>query len=90
MDILPYILTEAQDLVRDWEDPPVILQSSWIFENLGFDSLDLLVLCMAIQDRLGIQIPFSNFFDMDSDAPRDRTILDLAKFVEEYDFPRNP
>lgn len=56
------------------EEDQVSLDSSFV-DDLGADSLDIVELIMALEDKFGIEIP-------DADAEKIATVGDAVKFIE--------
>ena len=54
-----------------------IHSSARLAEDLGADSLDLVELVLAMEERFGIEIP-------DEDAVRLETVADAIRYVEEH------
>ena len=54
-----------------------IQASARLAEDLGADSLDLVELVLAMEERFGIEIP-------DEDAVRLETVADAIRYVEEH------
>lgn len=55
--------------------PDAVKMESKIIEDLGADSLDVVELVMALEEKFDIQIP-------DSDAEKLKSIQDVVTFVE--------
>ncbi len=71
LDKLKEMLAEQFDVTED-----DILESTDIADDLGADSLDVVELMMAIEDKFGVVIE-------EEDAFRLRTVGDLATYIEE-------
>ncbi len=61
-DILADVLRELQQLADDWEYEETIGPQTAIFTDLGLESLDVVILSTAAQERYGRTFPFSEFF----------------------------
>lgn len=57
------------------EEDQVTMDSSFV-DDLGADSLDIVELIMALEDKFGIEIP-------DADAEKIATVGDAVKFIED-------
>lgn len=78
------ILDLMARLAGDWEYDGEITVRTRLFGDLGFESLDLVVLGTAIQERFG-KLPFSEFFAEIGQRPdRDLAVGDLVAFVCEH------
>ena len=54
-----------------------ITEESKFVEDLGADSLDIVELVMALEEKFGIEIP-------DSDASNIMTVKDAVSYIEEH------
>lgn len=57
--------------------PEQITAESFFLDDLGADSLDLVELTLALEERFGIEIP-------DEDGEKMRTVGDVIKYIEDY------
>ena len=82
--LLSDVLSVLAELAADWEyDGPVTPQTR-LFGDIGLESLDLVVLGTAIQERYG-RMPFAEFLaDVGQREDRDVSVGELAAFVEEH------
>ena len=83
-EIEGYILKTLQELARDWDYSRPLDSSTRLFGELGFESLDAVVLGAAIQDHYDRAMPFA---DMLADLGRrgsDLTIGSLVDFVQRH------
>jgi len=58
-------------------NPDEVKEDSKFVENLGADSLDVVELVMALEEKFDIEIP-------DSDAEKIATVGDAIKYIEEH------
>ncbi len=58
-------------------NPDEIKEDSKFVEDLGADSLDVVELVMALEEKFGIEIP-------DEDAEKIQTVGDAVKYIEEH------
>jgi acyl carrier protein len=80
--VLSSVLELMATLADDWEYDGDVTPQTRLFGDLGFESLDLVVLCTAIQERYIQLMPFSEFFTAIGQQPdHDLTVLDLVNFV---------
>lgn len=56
--------------------PEKVTDNASFVEDLGADSLDIVELVMAFEEKFGIQIP-------DEDSSKIRTVADAIKYIEE-------
>lgn len=58
-------------------DPAEVKEESKFIEDLGADSLDVVELVMALEEKFDIEIP-------DEDAEKILTVGDVIKYVEDH------
>ncbi len=58
-------------------NPDEVKPESRFVEDLGADSLDVVELVMALEEKFGIEIP-------DEDAEKIQTVADAVKYIEEH------
>ncbi len=58
-------------------DPEKITLQTSIIEDLGADSLDVVELVMALEEKFGVEIP-------DEDAEKINTVGDIVSYVESH------
>lgn len=58
-------------------DPAEVKEDSKFIEDLGADSLDVVELVMALEEKFDIEIP-------DEDAEQIKTVGDAIKYVEDH------
>jgi acyl carrier protein len=81
--ILADILDIMSTMADDWEYGEEIAESTFLFRELGFESLDLVVLGTSLQERYG-RMPFAEFLaDIGQREIRDVTVGELVAFVHE-------
>ncbi len=56
-------------------DPAEVKEDSRFIEDLGADSLDVVELVMALEEKFDIEIP-------DEDAEKIKTVADAIKYIE--------
>ena len=79
------VLNRLQQLAGDWEYTGVITPESRLFADLGFESLDLVVLGTSIQMDYQRVLPFSEFFaDMGQRQDPDVSVSEWVDFVYQH------
>lgn len=81
-EILDYVLTTLQDLSRDWDYSNPVTEKSLLFTELGFESLDAVVLGTTIQEHYSRQMPFSELLVEIGRDQRDLSVGELVDFVD--------
>jgi acyl carrier protein len=76
-----YILSKLAELSQDWDDPGEIAPNSLIFTELGFESLDAVVLGVTIQGHYQRQMPFAELLAELGEQRRDLRVSELIDFV---------
>lgn len=88
-DVLDAVLSLLTELSGDWEyDGPIGPETSFL-ADLGFESLDIVVLSTLIQQRYG-RLPFAEYLEELGQRPveeRDITVGELVAFVCEHRQP---
>jgi acyl carrier protein len=83
--ILAAVLEILDTVVKDWEFEAPIGANTRLFADLGFESLDLVVLGANVQEHFGQPFPFPQFFaEIGQRDVRDRdlTISEWVDFIE--------
>ena len=84
-DVLEYISRMLRDLGRDWDYQDEISGETLLFRELGFESLDIVVLGTAVQEHYGCQMPFAELFtDIGNRGTRDLSVDELVAFVHRF------
>lgn len=60
--ILKDVLSLLRELAGDWEYHGDITQDTYLFADMGLESLDVVVLGTAVQEHYGQVLPFPEFF----------------------------
>ena len=82
--IMTDIVAMLGTLAKDWEYSGTITPETLLFEELGFESLDIVVLGTSIQERYGQHMPFAEFLsDIGQREERDMTVGELVEFVQQ-------
>ena len=83
-EILNYLLQKMGELTEDWDYPDPVRAESKLFTELGFESLDAVVLCTAIQEHYQTPMPFAELLAEIGQQQRDLSIDELAEFVNTH------
>ena len=83
-EILDYLLQKMGELTQDWDYPDPVSPESRLFTELGFESLDAVVLCTAIQEHYHTPMPFAELLAEIGQQQRDLSIDELAEFVDTH------
>ncbi len=83
-EILDYLLQKMGELTQDWDYAEPVRPESLLFTELGFESLDAVVLCTAIQEHYQTQMPFAELLAEIGEQQRDLSIGELADFVNTH------
>jgi acyl carrier protein len=87
-EILDYILQMLGELTQDWDYPEPVGPESLLFTQIGFESLDAVVLCTAIQEHYQTPMPFAELLAELGEKQRDISVNELADFVDTHLGPR--
>ena len=73
------IFNEVKEVVVEQlnANPDEVKEDSKFVEDLGADSLDVVELVMALEEKFGIEIP-------DEDAEKIQTVGDAVKYIKEH------
>lgn len=83
-EIEAYVLELLQELARDWDYAGAVDAETGLFSDLGFESLDAVVLGTAIQDHYDRPMPFAELLaDVGQRDVRELTVGELVGFIEE-------
>ena len=83
-EILDYLLQKMGELTADWDYPDPVSPESKLFTELGFESLDAVVLCTAIQEHYQTPMPFAELLAEIGQQQRDLSIDELTDFVNTH------
>ena len=84
-DILTDVLKLLNELARDWEYSGEITPDTWLFGDLGFESIDAVILASFVQDRYGRPFPFPQLLAEIGQRPvKDLRIGELAEFIRQH------
>jgi acyl carrier protein len=80
-EVRDYILNKLAELAKDWDSSTEIRPESLMFTEIGFESLDAVILGVAIQEHFGRPMPFSELLAELGEQQRDLSINELIDFV---------
>jgi acyl carrier protein len=83
-EVLDYVLNTVQGLCQDWDYADPVGPESMLFTGLGFESLDAVVLCTAIQEHYQTAMPFPELLAEIGQQQRDLSIAELAEFTYQH------
>ena len=83
-EILDYLLQKMGELTQDWDYPDPVRPESKLLTELGFESLDAVVLCTAIQEHYQTPMPFAELLAEIGQQQRDLSIAQLTDFVNTH------
>lgn len=83
--ILTDVLSLLNQLARDWEYSGEITPDTWLFADLGFESIDAVILASFVQEHYGRPFPFPQLLaDIGQRDVRDLRISELVGFIHEH------
>ncbi len=83
--ILNDVLKLLNELARDWEYSGEITPDTWLFADLGFESIDAVVLASFVQEHYGRPFPFPQLLaDIGQRPVRDLRISELVLFIQQH------
>lgn len=62
-EVAAYVIEILNQLASDWEFDQEITRDSYLFTDLGFQSLDAVVLGNALQEKFGKPIPYADLLE---------------------------
>jgi acyl carrier protein len=82
-EIEAQVLTLLGEIARDWDYSAAIGPATRLFRDLGFESLDAVVLGTAIQERYQRPMPFAELLAEIGQRPTpELTVGELVSFVQ--------
>lgn len=83
--ILTDVLNLLNQLARDWEYSGEITPDTWIFADLGFESIDAVVLASFVQEHYGRAFPFPQLLaEIGHREVKDLRISELVGFIHQH------
>jgi acyl carrier protein len=81
-DILNDVLLLLRQLADDWEYSGAITEDTNLFADMGFQSMDVVILATAVQEHYQRVLPFTEFFaELGEREQRDISIREWIDFV---------
>src|SRR5215813_10939955 len=76
------VLNLLNQLARDWEYSGEITPDTWLFADLGFESIDAVILASFVQEHYGRQFPFPQLLaEIGHRDVKDLRIGELVSFL---------
>jgi len=83
--ILTDVLALLNQLARDWEYSGEINQDTWLFADLGFESIDAVILASFVQEHYGRPFPFPQLLaEIGQRGVKDLRISELVNFIYQH------
>ena len=83
--ILTDVLNLLNELSRDWEYSGEITPDTWLFADLGFESIDAVILASFVQEHYGRPFPFPQFLaEIGQREVKDLRISELVGFIHQH------
>lgn len=83
--ILTDVLGLLNQLARDWEYSGEISQDTWLFADLGFESIDAVILASFVQEHYGRPFPFPQLLaEIGQRGVKDLRISELVNFIYQH------
>jgi len=72
-------------LSEDWEYSDPITAETYLIEHLGFESIDIVILCTNVEEHYGRPLPFAEFLaEIGQRDVRDIRIDELVDFFHKH------
>ncbi len=72
-------------LSDDWEYSDPITGSTYLIEHLGFESIDIVILCTNVEQHYGRPLPFAEFLaEIGQREVRDIRVDELVDFFHQH------
>jgi acyl carrier protein len=86
--ILTDVLALLNSVAQDWEFEGTVTESTRLFADLAFESLDLVILGAKVQEHFGQTFPFPELFaEMGRRNARDLSVGEWVDFIEKHQKP---
>ena len=83
--ILADVLNLLNQLARDWEHSGEITPDTWLFADLGFESIDAVVLASFVQEHYKRPFPFPQLLaEIGQRQVKDLRISELVAFIHQH------
>lgn len=84
-EIEAQVVTLIGEIARDWDYTDAIGPNTRLFRDLGFESLDAVVLGTAIQERFQRNMPFAELLaDVGQRPTPELTLGELVAFIQTH------
>jgi acyl carrier protein len=84
-EVMGDVLHLLSQLADDWEYSGEIAPETYFFADMGFESLDIVVLATSIQEHYGRVMPFPEFFaEVGQREIRDISVGEWVDFVHQH------
>ena len=84
-EIVADVIALLRQLADDWDYSGEITEATYLGADMGFESLDIVVLGTAIQEHYGQVMPFTDFFaEIGQREQRDIAISEWVDFVHTH------
>lgn len=84
-EVMADVLQLLNQLADDWEYGGEITPQTYLFADMGLESLDVVVLATAIQEHYGRVMPFPEFFaEIGQREIRDISVGEWVDFVHRH------
>jgi acyl carrier protein len=83
--IMTEVINLLSQLARDWEYSGEISSETFLFADLGFESIDAVVLASHVQDHYQRQLPFPELLaELGRREVKDISIGELVEFIHHH------
>lgn len=83
--ILADVLNLLRQLARDWEYSGEITPDTYLFADLGFESIDAVILASFVQEHYGRPFPFPQLLaEIGQRDVKDLRISELVDFIHQH------
>jgi acyl carrier protein len=83
--ILTDVLNLLKDLSRDWEYSGEITPDTFLFADIGFESIDAVILASFVQKHYGRPFPFPQLLaEIGQRETKDLRISELVAFIHRH------
>jgi len=83
--VMANVLTLFAELARDWEYSGEISPETFLFADLGFESIDAVVLASHVQDHYQRQFPFPELLaELGRRQVKDIRVGELVDFIHSH------
>ena len=84
-DVAEHVLQTLGQLASDWEQDQAITPETWLFTDLGLQSLDAVVLGASLQQHYGKPIPYAELLaDIGRRPVHDVSVNEWVDFANRY------